>query len=261
VDGLASAVRRGWEAFAALTATSSSYHRADRALTLHMLQGLAPGTFAALRLKAPLARALRELTRVPRAFPDGLDEYESMARLDALYLRRIRALPVPRFSKAGLRRQIADQHQRGNDLHAWLMAGLARPLGVELEVTVRWMCRLGSPLVPLYELTHLVLLETDYLRAPLPAERAAELAPRLEEGVAWAAARELWDVLGELAFCLAAAGRSPPDAVVAALLAAQQPDGHFEQAGTTGPDAPRERAHCTATCLLALAAVSDRPGR
>jgi hypothetical protein len=240
-----------------LTNTTASFHRADRALTLHMLQGVAPRTFASLGLKASLDAALQTLTQVPNTFPPALDPFEAMARLDALYLRDLRGLPVAPFPKGDLRALIEAFKAQGNELFAWLFAELARPLGVDVEARVGMVMRLRSPLIPLYELTHVVLVDTGYLLRPASQVTRA-LAPRLLEGASWAAAQGQLDILGELLFCLGAVGVPIDDALLAPLLAAQHDDGHFEDEGTAGPGADRERAHTTAAAWLGLAAALEQ---
>jgi hypothetical protein len=257
---LQDAVTASWPALDGLTNTTASFHRADRALTLHMLEGVAPRTFTTLGLQASLDAALETLTQVPNGFEPGLDPFEAMARLDALYLRDLRGLPVAPFSKGDLRALIEGMKAQGNDLFAWLFAELARPLGVDVEARVGLVMRLRSPLIPLYELTHVVLVDTGYLLRPA-SEGSRALAPRLLEGATWAAGQGQLDILGELLFCLGAVGARIDEGLLAPLLAAQHADGHFEDAGTlgtTGPAADRERAHTTAAAWLGLAAALEQ---
>lgn len=254
-DGtLEAAVPAAAAALLRLTRSRRSCHLADRALTLHLLERHAPRTFAALGLAAELDAALVALRRVPRDFPGGLPWHEVMARVDALFLPVLRGAPVPRFDRRGLRRALERLDARGHGVLAWLLAALSLRLGV--VVPVRAPIPSGEVETRLTELTHDVLISTDYLSHPAPL--LAPTLARLREGVPWAVRRGAWDILGELVFCLRAAGVPPHRSAVEALLAAQRADGRFEERGCR--DA-RVRAHTTATCLVALAGELEHRGR
>ncbi len=266
-------LRAAWRAFHRLTSTPHSYHLADRALTLHLLEGHAPGVFRALRLKPALTASLRALSGVPREFPPALDWFEVMARVDALYLRALRGLRVPAFDADGLAETLVRMESDGLFLPAWLCAQLARPLGLGHEVRVHPAYWRQDPVLQLGLLTHVVLLETGYLARPLSVfvaldpfvtsadvdavDSAPTVLEALREGLAWALEERSWDLLAELVFCLEAAGEPAPPKALAALRRAQRKDGHFEEPG----DGDRERAHTTAACLIALAGAEGRARR
>ena len=267
-----------YAAFLRLTDSGQSCHRADRALTLHMLEHHAPRAFASLGGQEALDAALEGLRRVPTRFPKGLAWYELMARVDALYLRWLRDEGVPspcrgegqgegrpsgqgktgvsqrvRFDRRGLISAIQRMDQRGQHGLAWLLAALAVPLGV--EVAVRAPPPTDDVEAHLASLTHDVLISTDYLTRG--AEPPAPMLAVLREGARWAVDHRAWDTLGEVVFCLQAARQSVDAAWVDALLGAQKPDGRFEESRCrTG----RERAHTTASCLVALAGAAERTG-
>ncbi|AKI99679.1 D-aminopeptidase dipeptide-binding protein DppA [Archangium gephyra] len=87
------AVDRALGAFLSLTQGEDDESRALRALTLHMLEGHAPGAFARRGLGPTLEAAVAALAEVPLALPDGLSPDVGMARVDAWYVRRERGLP------------------------------------------------------------------------------------------------------------------------------------------------------------------------
>ena len=232
---------------------AESAQRADLALTLHMLEFLAPTFFAEHALAQRSAEAMRALQQMPASFRKKLDVAEAMARLDGLYLCAVRGVAVQRFEKRALQRAIAQAEGQGGPLWRWLMAALAARLGVADDGFVlegRWPFR-ADPTVHLYHLTHVVLIQTEYLRTAVPAALKDELAelqaaiPRLIR------ARQL-DLLAECVMCLNRAG-VPAKVGIEALVAAQNPDGSLVETGSSS----RAAAHCTAAGLLALAGALD----
>ncbi len=249
---LAPPAQRALEAFFRAMDGPASHQRAERALTLHMLQFLAPRFFAEHQLQRPLASALEGLRKVPATFGPKVDDDEAMARFDALYLRKVRALAPRPFKPAALKAAVATATARTGTLFGWLMGELAVPLGVEARVRLpcRWPFR-EDRVIHLYHLTHLVLVDTLYLMKPVPRDRVDELI-ELQGALEGLAAKGSWDLLGECVFCLARAGTPSPGAIEA-LLAAQRPDGSFAEADSS----PRSAAHCTAVGVLALAGALD----
>ena len=230
-----------------------SAQRADLALTLHMLEFLAPKFFAEHALSARSAEAMQALQQLPASFGKKLDVSEAMARLDGLYLCAVRGVAVQKFERRALQRAIARAEEQGGPLWRWLMAALAARLGVADDGFVlegRWPFR-ANPTVHLYHLTHLVLIQTEYLRAPVPGDLKDELA-ELEEAIPRLIRASQWDLLAECVMCLNRAG-VPAMAGVDALVAAQNPDGSLVETGSSSEAA----AHCTAAGLLALAGALD----
>lgn len=249
---LARAADQALTAFLQAMEGTASHQRAELALTLHMLEFLAPRFFADCRLQPRLDAALAELIKVPATFSAKVDDDEAMARLDALYLRKIRGLKPSRFVASELKAAIKRSEQRTATLFGWLMGELALPLGVKARIPLesRWPFR-SQQVIHLYHLTHIVLVDTEYLRKPVPIELADELV-ELQGALGSLAASGSWDLLGECVFCLNRAGTRAPDAIEA-LLRAQRGDGSFAEADSS----PRSAAHCTAVGVLALAGALD----
>lgn len=236
------AADRALAAFFAAMDGETSPQRAERALTLHMLAHLAPGYFAQRQLQPRLDASLDALLKVPAHFGPKIGADEAMARLDALYLRKIRGLSVRPFDPVQVARACARAGDEEGPLWAWLMGALAAEIGVSARAE-------PGPLIDdtlrRYHLTHVVLLETRYLAAP-----ARDVGLGAE--VADVARREQWDLLGECLMCLARAGIAHAEGL-AQLLAAQRNDGSFAETGSS----PRAAAHCTAAGLLAVAGALD----
>lgn len=236
------AVDQALAAFLRAMGGPASYQRAEKALTLHMLEHLAPRYFAERKLKPVLDAALEALLKVPSHFGPTVDADESMARVDALYLRVIRGLRPRVFDQAQLKRACAQAGEEEGPLWAWLMGELAAPLGVAAPAEPWPLNRT----LRLYYLTHVVLIDTQYLAKPAKPE--PELLLALPDLIA----RKEWDLLAECVMCLARAQVRTPEAV-AALRLAQGPDGRITEPGLSD----RAGAHCTAAGLLALAGALD----
>lgn len=239
----ADAVDRARVAFFAAMDGGASYQRAEKALTLHMLEHLAPVYFAERQLGPALDASLEALLDVPAHFGPNVDADEAMARLDALYLRKVRGLKPSGFDAAKLKAACARAGEEQGPLWAWLMGELAAPLGVDARVGPG---SLADQTLRLYHATHVVLIDTRYLALPAAVDPVlAQALPRL-------AAKGQWDLLAECLMCLARAGSAHPDAV-AALLKAQRNDGRICEDGMDD----RAGDHCTAAGLLALAGALD----
>ena len=231
---------------------AASYQRAELALTLHMLEFLAPRFFVEKQLAGRRDGALKALGKLSTAFGPRLDVEEAMARLDGLYLRAVRGLPPRKFDRRALQRCVVRAEQQEGTLWRWLMGELAARLGVRaaLALDERWPFA-AQPTLHLYHLTHVVLVETEYLRRPVPARLGRELG-QLQQALEPLARAQSWDLLAECVLCLNRAGIRA-DRAIEALRAAQRPDGSFAEAGSS----PRVGAHCTAAGILALAGALD----
>ncbi len=181
-------------------------------------------------------------------FPLRLDEDEAMARLDALYLRKVRGLSVRGFDAGGLAAWVQGRAAEF-PVHAWLMAELARPLGLALPpvLRLRYPFKVLAPVAHFYMLTHEVMLDTQYYARPLTLADGERILDELEAGLPQALAAGEWDLAAEIAFTLKSAGRSAPGAAEA-LARAQRPDGTVLAEATE-----HEQAHAAATSLIALA--------
>ncbi|HYO57042.1 DUF6895 family protein [Archangium sp.] len=244
------AVDRALRAFLSLTEGEDDEARALRALTLHMLEGHAPGAFARRGLGPTLEAAVAVLAEVPLALPEGLSPDVGMARVDAWYVRRERGLPHAPLEPHVLRSYLEHLEGGGHRLHAWLLGEMAATCGldVRLPIPARAM-RDVSRVADLYWLTHLYLLDTRYLRA---APKHPDVAAWTEEvlvAMPWVVEQGHVDLAAELVFCLQCvgeAGGGAHAALLSLLARQQQPDGRMDD------------AHATAGALLAFAGAEER---
>ena len=257
-----SEARRVLHSFLSQTEARDVWTCGLRALILHMLEGHAPGFFAREGLAPFLAAAVAALKEFPADFPLDLAEDEGMARLDGHYVLHERGEPT-RFSADELTAYVGALVKR-NLVFGWLLAEIARQMGVpvSLPALAARPYRRTDRRIDLYWATHLVLLESHYLRRPLGAgwEQVAE---ELLLGADFALRGGFLDLAGEIAICLVAVGedRAPERArILAALSERQEPDGSvIDEADAKSPDPRRRyrmRAHCSGVALLALATAS-----
>lgn len=245
------AVDRALGAFLSRTEGGDDEARALRVLTLHMLEGHAPGAFARRRLLPTLEAAVAALAEVPLALPDGLPPDVGMARVDAWYVRRERGLPHAPLEPHPLRVYLEHLDGEGHGLYAWLLGEMAATCGldVRLSIPARAM-RDVSRVADLYWLTHLYLLDTRYLRAAPCHPDVAAWTEELLVATPWVVEQANVDLAAELAFCLQCvdeAAGGAHEALLALLAEHQRPDGRMED------------AHATAGALLAFAGAEERP--
>ena len=253
---------RALQAFLAATASGSEQDRALRALTLHMLEGYTPRAFERWKLGPVLEEAVRELERVPIAFPLELHEDDGMARVDAIYILRERNLPAVLPEPGAFLRYLQHLDEQGAGLYAWLMAELMKACGlpVPLVFPERAFKSLARVL-DIYWVTHLYLLDTRYLRAPLRSPDAPEWTEELLASASWLLEERRFDLAAEVAVCLQVAGKAGSDAhrmILDALVREQQPDGRMLDT-TIGEVAGDQTAHTTAAALLAFAGRVEHP--
>jgi D-amino peptidase len=244
------ALERALGAFLSMTEGQDDEARALRALTLHMLEGHAPGAFARRGLLPTLEAAVAALAEVPLALPDGLSPDVGMARVDAWFVRRERGLPHTPLQPNLLRAYLEHLEGEGHGLHAWLLGEMAATCGLDVRLSfpARAM-RERSRVADLYWLTHLYLLDTRYLRAAPRHPDAVAWTEELLVATPWVVAQGNADLGAELAFCLQGlgeAGGGAHEALLALLEAQQQPEGCFED------------AHATAGALIAFAGAEER---
>ncbi len=186
-----------------------------RALTLHMLRHRAPRLFAARGLAPVLDDALEACAGVSFGFQTALDEDRLQTGIDAWYLRHVYGLPHPAPQRAQLAAALATLVEDGHLLYAWLLGELGAKCGLDVRVPLEKerpylnVSRLHDG----YWLTHLVLLDTDYLARPPSDPRAADWADALEGLVPWLAKKGHLDLAGEVALCLDVLGRDPTPAL------------------------------------------------
>ncbi len=214
-----------------------------RALTLHMLEHLAPRLFASRGLRAIQAEALERCATVAYVFDRGEDSLE--ASIDAWYCRYLKGLPHPPPEEAALRAALRSLVEEDNLIYAWVLGEQASRCGVDVRAPMKARPYLGrSRLHDAYWLTHLVLLDSDYFARPLSHPEAATWADALEDLVPWLREQPHADLAGEVASCLRFLGRDARAAL--ALLSPLSP--------TLSPAGERERSHELATALLAHSA-------
>jgi D-amino peptidase len=241
---------RALGAFLSRTAGEDDLSRALRALTLHMLEGHAPGVFSRWGLGPLVEAAVEALSRVPLELPAGLPPDVGMSRVDAWFVRRERGLPARLLEAIPLRDYLEHLDGEGYGLYGWLLGEMAATCALDVRLSIAERAFRGvSRQADLYWLTHLYLLDTRYLRAPLRApgatawtEELLAATPELIEGM------EL-DLAAEVVFCLQCAGESGGGAhasLLALLATHQQPDGAVGD------------AHSTAAALLAFAGALER---
>lgn len=256
VSDLAALAAKSLGAFLALTAEPTDEARALRALTLHMLEGLAPRFFAEHDLTPTLDDALAAAADVPMGLGHLHDPDALQARIDAWYLRTLRGLPQEAPAPKTVLQALHRLNESGNAIFAWLLGELAAKAGVDarLEFPERPF-RGESRVHDLYWVAHLVLLDTDYFAKPLRHPEASSWLAALLAGAPWILAHRQWDLAGELVFCLAFAGESHAasiDALLALLRDGLKPDGAMSDGDDGAPS-----AHATAAGLLAFAAALE----
>jgi D-amino peptidase len=252
---------RALGAFLSLTEGASEEGRALRALTLHMLEGHAPGAFARWGLGPVLEVAVEALASVPVALPPGLPPDEGQHRVDAWYVRRERGLPHPELAPGALRAWLEHLDEEGHCLYAWLLGEMAASCGVDVRLPIpERALREHSRLADLYWLTHLFLLDTRYLRAPPRRARAAAWTEELRGATPWLLSQGHVDLAAEVAFCLQGMGETGGGAHAALLsfLATHQREDGCLCDETLEASAEESAAHATAAALLAFAGASER---
>lgn len=221
------------EHFLALTAGPADDQVVLRALVLHMLRHRAPRLFAARALGPVLHAALEACAHVPFAL-EGTPEGDPLQdAVDAWYLRHVYRLPhapPDRDAFATALRALADDDQL---LYAWLLGELGARCGLDVRVPLdrpRPFLNV-SRLHDGYWLTHLVLLDTEYLARPVSHPDAADWADALAGFVPWLARHPNLDLAGEVALCLDVLGR---DASAALRLVQAAPPGDDPHEVATG---------------------------
>lgn len=250
-------VDRALEAFERRSQGRSEATVALRALTLHMLSGLAPASFARRQLAGALRRALAAVRKVPTRLGPRVDGDRAMARLDAAYLRKLYGERVPPPNRPELLSLLA-RVDRHSPLHGWLLARLARKLGVSSPPagrTADGCCATFEERV--YFATHEVLLATDYCARPAPPGRRAEWVRRMRGAIPRLIREERLDAGAEVAFCLSLLGEDP-GRLLRWLRARQRADGSLAQGHASHP---WDALHTTAAALLALASAEEKTPR
>ena len=237
------------------TADGAEKSSALWALTLHMLEGLTPRFFVASRLEPMLKEGLDALDVVSSTLDPSLDPDLLQARFDAVYLKSLHDRPGPIPGRAAVQTVLDALRTQQSELYAWLLCELAKRFGVDVRVPFddRWF-RGAWRTHDLYQLTHLVLLNTDYFQRPAAHPDLQAWAASLVAAVPIVLAQEATDLAGELVISLVALGEGTAP-VVSHLLALMArfsgPDGRL-----TDPTGDRP-VHATAVALLAWAAAEE----
>ncbi len=254
-----SEARRALTAFLSGSEGPDDWCRANRALTLHMLEGHAPAFFAAEDLAPVLGEAVERLALVPRDFPPALDPVQAMARLDAIYVLHERGHPAPVDGDQLAR--FASTTRSSNVPFAWLLGEIAHQIGLpgRLALPPR-PYRRGMRIIDLFWVTHQILLETRYLRKPLPARGWETATEELLLATPFVVENGHLDLAAQLCFCLTTAGegRAPErERLLASLASHQNSRGEVIEDSTArlrSADVRRRlETHCTAAALLAFA--------
>ncbi len=231
--------------FLAATEGDSGESVTLRALTLHMLEHVAPSLFAERKLEATQSEALEACRSVEFDFSG--DPVRLQAGVDAWYCRFLRGLPHEPPSRERLATVLIglslDEHaltptlsrgERENRLlYAWLIGEQCARCGVDVRVPLKPRHFKGThPLHDAYWLTHLVMLDSDYFAKPLSHPDRSGWGDELS-------ALELHDddLAGEIALCLRFMGRDAGAAL------------EFVRKAPVTND-----VHAQATALLALSA-------
>jgi D-amino peptidase len=254
---------RALQAFLSLTTSDAEQDRALRALTLHMLEGFAPRAFERWKLGPVLEEAVRALESFPLEFPLELTADDGVARVDAVYIRHARNLSPALPDLQAIHRYVLNLEETGDALYAWLLVELMKACG--LFVPLFFPERPFKPhsrLLDLYQVTHLYLLDTHYLRSPLRSPQASSWTEELLAAGPWLLDEHCLDLAAEVAFCLQAAGQGGSDTcqlILDALVRAQQPDGSVADTTLGGMEGSAV-AHTTAAALLAFAGAEEHSG-
>lgn len=256
VPSYESEAQRALQAFLALTASGSEEARALRALILHMLEGYTPRAFERWQLAPVLEEAVRALESLPREFPLDLSPDDALARVDAVYIRHARRLPHEFPEREAFTRYLLHLDETGDSLYAWLLCELMKQCGLPVPLVFpERPFKPHSRLMDLYWVTHLYLLDTRYLHAPLQSPQAPTWTEDLLAAGPWLLEEHHLDLAAEVAFCLQVAGQAGSDThrmILDALARAQQPDGRVLD--TTIGETPDDAVdHTTAVALLAFA--------
>jgi D-amino peptidase len=225
-----------------------------------MLEGYAPRLFEQWKLGPSLEEAVRELERVPIAFPLELNEDDALARVDAVYILRERSRPTSLPEPTAFMRYLQHLDQQGAGIYAWLMGELMKACGLAVPVVFpKRAFKSLSRMLDIYWVTHLYLLDTRYLRAPLRSPDAPQWTEDLLASASWIIEEQRFDLAAEVAVCLQVAGEAGSDAhrmILDALVRAQQPDGSVLDS-TLGDATGAQVAHTTAVVLLAFAGAAS----
>jgi len=144
---------------------------------------------------------------------------------------------------------------------AWLLGELASQIGGTQPLSLEPRPFRHERLPDLYWLTHLFLLETRYLRRPLPARGFESELEELFLAVPEIRTQRWLDIAAEVAFCLQAAGETDSHEhvlLLECLAEHQEASGQVRDpsAEAAPDDAARVEAHVTAAATLAFAGAT-----
>lgn len=239
-------------AFFKITASDTERMLALRALTLHMIEGLAPKVYAQYKLKKHFEETLVPLKKIDFSFNEHLPAEEAMARVDTFYLLHIRDLKYIKPLEEDLINYINYVSEHGSTIYAWLLGELAATCGFKtrLNFGIRPF-KAEYPTLDIYWITHQMLITTRYFQKPLSTLGWTDRINDLLKATPWLIEEEKVDIGGEVAFCLQAAKKHATDeykALIEFINENIQPDGLVIDAAMD--DSPDNVAHTTAVALV-----------
>lgn len=255
------AAERALRSFLALSDGPQSWQIADRAITLHMVRSIAPRFFASEALEPVFEDALARLARVPAQLTTELAPPEAMARLDAAYLCHLHGRSHPPIDPIALSECLPALAIFHHPLWAWLMAEIARAMGIRFTFDLDVRLFLGrNRRIDLYWLTHLFLLPSEYLRKPVLPPHAGARLQSLLLAVPWIIESGDVDLAAEIAFCLQFCGeaKAAEHGQLLRFLATAGPDAAIQAPDVDADERARVRAHAAATTLVAFAGAEEK---
>lgn len=249
--------KRALEAFIRLTSGNSENELALRALVLHMLQGYNTQAFKRWNLGPLMQQAIHRLNEVSCTFPKELPPDDGLARVDAIYILHERNRPHSLPQQNDFLNYLTQLDQNGFGLYAWVMNELMKSCGLAVPmIFAERPFKSISQVHDIYWVTHLCLLDTRYLHAPLRNPNVSEWIKDLHAAATWVIEKQHFDLAAEIGICLQLARQYESDAyrlILSALAREQQPDGSLQDVTLDTTSA----AHTTAACLLLFAGAQE----
>lgn len=252
-------VERLYAAFDTLTAGEAEESLALRALVLTVLSHHAPKWFERVGASGAKAQAMDRLTELPAVLDQSVDPDVGLARVDAAWLAQRDGSAHPTLDAPAVTAYVEHLWSDGDVLYAWLIAKLALQLGLPIAIDMPERALQDEDrLSDCYWLTHLFLLDTEYLAEPLDRGSRCSETETLLNAAEWIASEGYVDLAAEVLLCLQIAGEADSQAHAALLglvLAAVGEDGVVRDEGMDA-GAGEMADHATGVALIALAHVA-----